>query len=272
MRRPVLTLSTKQSETDHAPEGELTAEAFRDLNDSLSKAFQRLSGQSAFPIGSMPEMFRSPVGLIGGLWSSLEWLSPIAGFTEALLGPLPGFSPEFKKIAADCIGPDDELDLKKFKIKVQVRLGLSPNEPLNMSEREIVLWYQELDRRDQAQERNRRDQAQLLAELVAGYILAHACAGDGSVVLDSQSEELGARIRRWREKAGMTQYHLARLVKVDESTVKRWEGCKTTPTHKNTRRICKALKIPVDTLLNGESAAKRPLDATLDATLTNLES
>lgn len=52
---------------------------------------------------------------------------------------------------------------------------------------------------------------------------------------------MGAKIRQYRERAGLTQKQLAAAVGVDASAVSYWEGGQTAPTMNNLVKIAAVL-------------------------------
>jgi transcriptional regulator with XRE-family HTH domain len=72
------------------------------------------------------------------------------------------------------------------------------------------------------------------------------------------------RIALLREKAGLTQLELSRLVGVTESTIQNWESGRTGTDHiERIIRFCKALNCPVEELIeyasdSSEEAAAKP--------------
>lgn len=67
----------------------------------------------------------------------------------------------------------------------------------------------------------------------------------GRVSRTKGSRELGARIRKLREKKGLTQEALADAVGMMRSNISRIEAGKHHPTLDTLERIAKALKVPV---------------------------
>jgi len=62
------------------------------------------------------------------------------------------------------------------------------------------------------------------------------------------------RIALLREKAGLTQLELSRLVGVTESTIQNWESCRTGTDHiERIIRFCKALNCQVQELVEDTS-------------------
>jgi len=56
-------------------------------------------------------------------------------------------------------------------------------------------------------------------------------------------EDVGARIKYWREKAGLSQSALARAVKVDPSAVSSWESAKYWPTMRHVSMVADVCKV-----------------------------
>ena len=62
------------------------------------------------------------------------------------------------------------------------------------------------------------------------------------------------RIAYLREKAGLTQLELSRLVGVTESTIQNWESGRTGADHiQRIAKFCKALNCRVEDLIESES-------------------
>lgn len=62
------------------------------------------------------------------------------------------------------------------------------------------------------------------------------------------------RIAFLREKAGLTQFELSRLVGVTENTIQNWESGRTGTSHiQRIVRFCKALNCQVENLIESES-------------------
>ncbi|MDB9306934.1 helix-turn-helix transcriptional regulator [Nodularia spumigena CS-591/12] len=70
------------------------------------------------------------------------------------------------------------------------------------------------------------------------------------------------RIALLREKAGLTQLELSRLVGVTESTIQNWESGRTGTDHiERIIRFCKALNCQVEDLIENMSvSSEKPID------------
>lgn len=65
-------------------------------------------------------------------------------------------------------------------------------------------------------------------------------------------EELGGRIRRAREAAGLTQNELAQRINARESQVSLWESGKNEPRVSTLRQIAEALGVRLAALLSDD--------------------
>jgi transcriptional regulator with XRE-family HTH domain len=79
--------------------------------------------------------------------------------------------------------------------------------------------------------------------------------------LGKVEEALGARIRHYREKRGLTQVGLAELLRVHEQTVIRYESGDINIPTRRLREIAKVLDIDVGALMVGEEMERRFRDA-----------
>ena len=61
--------------------------------------------------------------------------------------------------------------------------------------------------------------------------------------------DLGANIKRAREAAGITQTQLAERLEVRQIEISRWENNNRTPNVLTFGRICKAIGVSADKLL-----------------------
>lgn len=66
---------------------------------------------------------------------------------------------------------------------------------------------------------------------------------------------LGSRIKKAREKAGISQPKLGRELDCHTVTVWRWEADKAEPTVATLRRIAAVLRVPVAELIGNTHAA-----------------
>ncbi|NCC58848.1 MAG: LexA family transcriptional regulator, partial [Synergistales bacterium] len=89
-------------------------------------------------------------------------------------------------------------------------------------------------------------------------------------------ETLGARIKRLRDKAGLTQDGLARRVDVSKNTVLNWEKDRREPRSSEVEAIAAALCVPVSELLPTSEtsilvsgAARTTTDAEVNATASD---
>ena len=68
--------------------------------------------------------------------------------------------------------------------------------------------------------------------------------------------EVGARVKRAREAAGMTQVELARALNVEQSTVSRWERDDPTPSLRWLSEIATATAQPLPFFFNEAREAR----------------
>ena len=59
---------------------------------------------------------------------------------------------------------------------------------------------------------------------------------------------MGSRIRDIREQRGQSVSTLARVLGINERTVRYWESGRSEPTRANLRRLARALGVPVEEL------------------------
>jgi transcriptional regulator with XRE-family HTH domain len=68
--------------------------------------------------------------------------------------------------------------------------------------------------------------------------------------MSEERKLLGRRIRRFRERAGLTQPALAKSAGVSEDSLQNWEQGRSEPGALSVRLIAKAMNVPTDTLLD----------------------
>lgn len=73
--------------------------------------------------------------------------------------------------------------------------------------------------------------------------------------------EFTANLKRFRERRGLNQAHLAELVGVAQATVQRWESGKREPNHADLEKIALHLGVTVAQLFGGDGADHRPAGA-----------
>ena len=240
-RNPTAEDLLKRCAARKPPRGELTAaEAIKDPSSGLAKAVA-LMGQQNSGLSKMVALLGQQITvnfepLMRLFRAQNQLMQVVRAHVEALRRDL-------DEIAADCLRPDGTLNRARFEANARLLLGLRSDEMWAMPWPEIVELFRAAARHDDR-----------LAHKFAHCMTAWFYAKNVAAVPDHQSETLGEMICRFRLKAGITQYDLARQARVDESTVKRWEGDKAIPTRKNTRRIAEALDIPAKTLLDRRNA------------------
>ena len=213
------------------PKGVVTAaEAIKDPNSGLSKAVARLGQQ-----------------ITDNFEAAMEPLRAQGRFMQQFAALVARTQRDLAEIASDCLEPDGNLNRTLFEAKARVRLDLRDDELWAMPMHKIVALF-----RAQASYDDEKAQkyGQKTAEELMRCIVVRSYAENVPAVLDHQSETLGEMVYRHRAEKKWSRGRLARLVGVEESTIKRWEGGKHKPTPKNIRGICEAFKIPVETLEN----------------------
>lgn len=68
--------------------------------------------------------------------------------------------------------------------------------------------------------------------------------------------KLGQNIKKYRKEIGLTQTELAKRVDAIQTDVHRWEAGKVTPSIESLKKLAKALRISVDSLLFTEKEKK----------------
>ena len=68
------------------------------------------------------------------------------------------------------------------------------------------------------------------------------------------AKSLGARIKKAREQAQLSQPELGRLLGRSTATVYRWETDRNEPSVTTLRRVATALRVPVAELIGGHAA------------------
>jgi transcriptional regulator with XRE-family HTH domain len=68
-------------------------------------------------------------------------------------------------------------------------------------------------------------------------------------------KDLGSRIKKLREEAGLTQRDLAKRLKLTQPAIVQWESGDTSPLMGKLPKIAKALGVSVEELMFGERAA-----------------
>ena len=251
-RNPTAEDLLKRCAARKPPRGELTAaEAIKDPSSGLAKAVALIGEQNS---GLVKLVARTGEQLAAAWEPLMKQLRANDGLMQQVAAAAVQTQRDLEEIAPSCLEPDGHLNRTKFEARARVRLGLESGELWCMPMYEIVAQFREKANYDEEQQRGiAQKNAEELEELVR-YMVARFCTENVAAVLDHQSETLGEMICSFRLKAGITQYDLALQARVNESTVKRWEGDKAVPTRKNTRRIAKALNIPAKTLLDRRNA------------------
>ena len=67
----------------------------------------------------------------------------------------------------------------------------------------------------------------------------------------AENETFGERLRRFREKRGLSQEALAEIIKVHNNSVSRWENGLLSPNTTKLKKIAAALHVSEEELLNG---------------------
>jgi transcriptional regulator with XRE-family HTH domain len=70
---------------------------------------------------------------------------------------------------------------------------------------------------------------------------------------DDYRRRVGARIRRARKAAGLTQHQLAiKLVNVQAAQISRWERGENMPSPRSMQALEEALEVPAETFLRSD--------------------
>lgn len=75
------------------------------------------------------------------------------------------------------------------------------------------------------------------------------------------ADGLAAKLRQWREEAGLTQDDLADALGITQQTISEWERGRAAPHFKRSATVDKALRLPEGTLaraLQQEAGLDRP--------------
>jgi len=65
-------------------------------------------------------------------------------------------------------------------------------------------------------------------------------------------------LKKLREHKGISQYRLAEMMGVSQSTVGMWESGKNKPEHQNLEKLCKIFDVSMGTLLDSDFGDVRP--------------
>lgn len=78
-------------------------------------------------------------------------------------------------------------------------------------------------------------------------------------------------IHNFRKKRGLTQFELAELIGVHETTIRRWEKGQGEPSISDIRKLAQALDVSEDELLSGSNSDTWTLELKFDNSNSNKE-
>jgi transcriptional regulator with XRE-family HTH domain len=73
-------------------------------------------------------------------------------------------------------------------------------------------------------------------------------------------KDFGARLKRLREKRGLSQAELADMIGVHKSHMLRYEHGQTSPTAERIIALARVLRVTADALLRGDRKGEEPLE------------